>query len=378
MQPLDVVEATTAAEETIDDVLQRRGFVDCDVHAVISEGGRGIYPYMSTAWQQRFDEKGFSVAVGAAMRFRPMFSVERPDAGPPTGGRPGSDPDWVVEDHLDRQNVSCALLFNLESAAICGSGLAPDDSVVAASATNDYFVEQWLPADPRFRLAMMVPSQDPEAAAKEIRRIGQNNQVAAIYLPALGINLGNRWYWPIYREAAALGLPIALHVHGTEFVMNGAPMGSAGWPESYSERFANLPLVAGAHLSSLIFSGAFERFPGLKVLFVEYGFTWALGLFWRFDNIWRATRSEVPWVRKAPSEYLHENIRFATQPLDDPSDATAVARYIELFGPEHLCFSTDYPHWDNDMPAVSLMSLPESAQEAILSSNARRFLPLDR
>jgi predicted TIM-barrel fold metal-dependent hydrolase len=50
--------------------------------------------------------------------------------------------------------------------------------------------------------------------------------VAAIYLPALGINLGNRWYWPIYREAAALGLPIALHVHGTEFVMNGAPMGA--------------------------------------------------------------------------------------------------------------------------------------------------------
>jgi predicted TIM-barrel fold metal-dependent hydrolase len=114
------------------------------------------------------------------------------------------------------------------------------------------------------------------------------------------------------------------------------------------------------------------------VLFVEYGFTWALGLFWRFDNMWRATRSEVPWVRKAPSEYLHENIRFATQPLDDPSDPTAVARYIELFGPEHLCFSTDYPHWDNDMPAVSLMSLPESAQEAILSSNARSFLPLDR
>jgi hypothetical protein len=83
MQPLDVVEAPTAAEETIDDVLQRRGFVDCDVHAVISDGGRGIYPYMSKAWQQRFDEKGFSVAVGAAMRFRPMFSVERPDAGPP-------------------------------------------------------------------------------------------------------------------------------------------------------------------------------------------------------------------------------------------------------------------------------------------------------
>jgi uncharacterized protein len=378
MQPLDLAEPGIAPEETIDDFLQRRGFVDCDVHALISEGGRGMYQYMTKAWQQRFDEKGFNFAVGAAMRYRPMFGIERSDAEPPSGGRPGSDPEWVVKDHLDRQNVSTALLFNLESAALCGAGLAPDDSVIAASAANDYFLEQWLPVDHRFRFAMVVPSQDPEAAAKEIRRIGQDKRIAAIYLPAIGISLGNRWYWPIYREAAALGLPIALHVHGTEFVMNGSPMAGGGWPESYAERFASLPLVAGAHLSSLIFSGVFERFPGLKVLFVEYGFTWALGLFWRFDNTWRATRTEVPWVRKAPSEYLHENIRFATQPLDDPSDPTAVARFIELFGAEHLCFSTDYPHWDSDMPSVSLTSLPESSQEAILSANARSFLPLDR
>jgi hypothetical protein len=30
------------------------------------------------------------------------------------------------------------------------------------------------------------------------------------------------------------------------------------------------------------------------------------------------------------------------------------------------------------MPSVSLTSLPESAQEGILSANAKRFLPLDR
>ena len=41
---------------------------------------------------------------------------------------------------------------------------------IAVSEWNDYFIEEWLPHDARFTYAAVVPSQDPAAAAQEIRR----------------------------------------------------------------------------------------------------------------------------------------------------------------------------------------------------------------
>ena len=53
-------------------------------------------------------------------------------------------------------------------------------------------------------IAPTVPSQDPQAAAEEVRRVGRHTQVAAISLPLVNIQMGNRWYWPIYAAAEAM------------------------------------------------------------------------------------------------------------------------------------------------------------------------------
>ena len=43
-----------------------------------------------------------------------------------------------------------------------------------------------------------------------------------------------------------------------------------------------------------------------------------------------------------------------------------LATLVSLLGPDILCFSSDYPHWDNDMPAATLQSLsPGCAQSRI-------------
>ncbi len=64
----------------------------------------------------------------------------------------------------------------------------------------------------------------------------------------------------------------------------------------------------------------------------------------------------------------------ATQPLDEPHDAAHLDRLIELLGPDLLCFSTDYPHWDNDMPEDSLRSLAPADRQRIFYDNARAAL----
>ena len=45
-------------------------------------------------------------------------------------------------------------------------------------------------------------------------------------------------------------------------------------------------------------------------------------------------------------------------------------------GVENLCFSTDYPHWDNDMPMQSLRMLTPSDRDQIMRRNARNVLRL--
>ncbi|MBS0242239.1 MAG: amidohydrolase family protein [Proteobacteria bacterium] len=79
-------------------------------------------------------------------------------------------------------------------------------------------------------------------------------------------------------------------------------------------------------------------------------------------------------MKRPPREYVSERVRFSTQPLDEPRNLDHLKQLIMMLGPEHLVFSTDYPHWDNDMPSQSLLMLDKAVRNQILSENARKVL----
>lgn len=345
---------------------------DCDVHPVVESGLESVHDYMPEPWRQRFVRKRARVGVNAlSLKYQhPNGFIDREDAQPPSGSPTGSDPEFLVHDLIERNDIDLVVLNSLQAASLCAALAGTDESRIIASAFNAFFLDRWLPVDARLRLAMTVPSQDPAAAAAEIRRIGGHRQIAAVALPMLNILLGNRYWWPVYEAAHEAGLPILLHVSGTESIYQGVPIASGGIPDSYVERYVTLVQPGESNLNSLIFSGVFERYPGLKFVFVEFGFLWALPLVWRMDRTWRQLRHEVPWVRKSPIEYLHQHCRFTTQPIDEPANPRDLETMIALFGYDHLCFSTDYPHWDNDMPGAVLQRLPSGARRKVFFDNA--------
>ena len=78
---------------------------------------------------------------------------------------------------------------------------------------------------------------------------------------------------------------------------------------------------------------------------------------WRLDADWKALRKETPWLRKLPSEYCREHVRFTTQPLEQPANLEHLWAMLEaMHGRETLMFAADYPHWDQD--DVSAIKLP--------------------
>jgi uncharacterized protein len=350
------------------------GIIDCDVHPYAS-GPTDIIPYMPRAWQERFTAQKFEMSGRSVHRYpHPVGGSLRTDAVPPGGGLAGSDPQYMIEHLIDRYDVSAALMIPIQACAV-SAWTDADRSAVFVEAFNRYVVEQWASVDPRFRLCVTVSPHDTIGAAKEIRRLKDESSLAGISIPLLDTMLGNRHYYPIYEVAQELDLPIIIHPTGAEGSYLGAPQIAGGIPRTYAERHALFPQGAQANLSSLVFEGVFERYPGLKVMFTEWGFSWLGTFMWRLDAEWRNFRSDVPWVKKPPSEYIKQSVTFSTQPIDEPALAEDLWPILDLMGADRtLVFSSDYPHYDNDDPQiVSARLLPARYRDAVMHDTAKAF-----
>ncbi len=87
---------------------------------------------------------------------------------------------------------------------------------------------------------------------------------------------------------------------------------------------------------------------------------------------WRSLRVEVPWVKRLPSEYVFEHVRFTTQPFEEPEKPEYVAHICDMIhAGQTLLFSSDYPHWDLDSPQLVLSKLPADIRSRVASENAR-------
>ena len=135
------------------------------------------------------------------------------------------------------------------------------------------------------------------------------------------------------------------------FGFGGNPITASGWPSYYIEEMVGHSQCQQTALASLVLEGVFERYPKLKMVMIEAGFGWAPSLAWRLDKSWERLRSEVPHVKRPPSEYIREHIWWTTQPMEDPERREHLFDVIDWIGWDKLLFATDYPHWDFDDPS---------------------------
>jgi predicted TIM-barrel fold metal-dependent hydrolase len=73
-----------------------------------------------------------------------------------------------------------------------------------------------------------------------------------------------------------------------------------------------LTQCAMSQVVSLVFHGVFEKYPELRVAVIEASVTWLPSLLCRMDTDWKALRSDVPWVKRRPSEVVREHLPFTT------------------------------------------------------------------
>jgi predicted TIM-barrel fold metal-dependent hydrolase len=312
--------------------------IDCDVHIAVP-GVPSIMPYLDDYWRSAFEMRGIVRTSWNMTSDPPGAPISgRPDWRPATG-KPGTSLDLLREKALDGFGASLAIANCLFGGVALHS---EDMSAVVCRAVNDWIAREWLDREPRLRASIVVPLNNPELAAEEIEHRASDRRFVQVLLLAMGESLlGRRHNWPIYRAAEKYDLPIGVHAGS---LYHQPPM--AGWGSHFLEDYVAQSFGFESQTLSLVSEGVFQKFPTLKVVFIESGVTWLPACLWRFNKTWRGVRAEVPWVKIPPGDIVRDHIRLTVQPFDAPDGTAQLERVCEqLQSDEMLLFSTDFPHW---------------------------------
>lgn len=347
--------------------------IDCDFHQSYKSPDK-VTQYLPPEYQ----EVGLSSIPNATHVSH--AGRARPDALPEDGDwqQAGAHYGKIAEEHFDKHGMDYIFL-NAQTGLNFNALHNREYSFEVAKAFNKFTMDEWLPKDERFVQSLCVPMETPEKSAEMIREMGDHPRIRQVLTQGVSGRepFGCPQYWPIYEACEEMGLPFSMHV-ATETEAATRPHTAAGYPNHYISFHNLLPQIYMGQLSSFIAEGVFVEFPDLKMVFIEGGYTWLPGFMWRMDNEWKAERSTVPWLEKAPSEYIRDHMRFTTQPTHMPEDPRQLIKVMEMLpADELLMFSSDYPHWDTDEPGHALpKGLPEETKERIYYKNAQEFYGL--
>lgn len=341
--------------------------IDVDVHNAL-KSPRDIYPYYPQPWK--------SQGAGLPTSGYPSpIDFKRENSVPPSGGPAASDADYIVQHLIEPNDIEIAIMTGhyYDVSAL----VDPDHAAAIASAYNDYMANDWLPKHASFRGTIVVATQDPFQAVREIDRMAERSSMAAVVLstaqPAL---LGQRRFHPIYEAAARHGLPIAIHP-GVDGGGGTYPPTPSGYPTHFMEYYLRTSQSFLGHMISLVCEGVPEKFPNLKFAMLGGGVSWVPHLLWRLDKNYKALRSTVPWLKRFPSEYIRDHFLFSINPLEEAYDPQNMLDLFNMIDAENvLLYSSDYPNRDDGTAANLLDRLSPEARKKIVYDNAKKLYRL--
>lgn len=241
---------------------------------------------------------------------------------------------------------------------------------VCFAAWNNWAVEEFNAVAPdRLCVLAFLPGHSPEAAAAELERCAELGHRGAI-VDVFDIDAGDPAWDRLWAAAEHTGLPISFHLKDGTWSNLSYRLGK--WQ---SAAFATvLPLQLDEPLATMVFCGALERHPGLRLVLAESGVGWLPYFLDRMDLEWRNLRDKLDDApRTPPSELFHRQVLATFE-----EDALA-AQLIPLLGADSCMWASDYPHTDSTFPnsrqaiEETLGALPVSERRKITASNCARL-----
>ena len=368
-----------AVKRKFDDML----IVDVDAHHYENEHFGEILPFMENevlkqlALSSRTSTRarpnltpqsiGFQDMGGRVTRY-PLRGTEK------TPGAGGARDVELGYRWMDAMSVDYSCLFPTGMLSI---GLHPQAEMESdiCWAYNRWLTEKVLPeSGGRFFSMLCLPFSDPEECLRHVEEFGHRKHVGGFMVTTVRNNLAvndNR-YMKVYRAIEERGLVLSFH-------------SGPNWGEPIF-RSCNRFLVAHAlgfswynivNLSNWVINGLCERFPKLPVLWIESGLAWIPFLMQKLDHEFMLRPSEAPLLKKKPSDYMRDMF-YSTQPMEIQDMQALECTFRMMNAETQLMYSSDYPHWDFDLPSTisDLPFLSEKAKHNILGGTAARLFRL--
>ena len=377
-----------------------------DRYLVVSADGHAGPPaeqyrdYLDERFRDEFDEHQRSLAelreLQRAARDNDEFRRSWEEETGGDGGLTAAYDSDVRNRVLDQEGVAAEVLFPdadvlgtgriaaspFGSGLAGGAGQAPDKALAGARAHNRWladFVRQ--SPERRIGIALVPILHDIDAAVDEIR--------AAHDMGLRGIMIPTRWfdapayhdrrYEPVWEACEELGMPV--HTH------------SGAGPADYGDGPGMLAIYtteaywwAARPLWVLLWSGVFERHPGLRYVCAENGAWWAPDILHKSDEKWVGGHNTAKFgdlfrqqLKMKPSDYFHHNCFLAasTPGVED------IARRHDV-GIGNLLWGNDLPHPEGTFPHTRkwirerFQDVPRDEARRILGENAVELYQLDR
>ncbi len=300
-------------------------------------------------WTSRNGAKfGLVNGMGSAGRKYVPGEIHRSDRMASTGlyedGKKGvrrlTEPDLRLKDQ-DLDGVQAEVLYG-----ILGSSGRLNDGEAACEMLgiyNDWLHDFCKAAPDRLVGLANIPAYNMEESVAEMMRNAKRG--------VRGFDVANRpdmtplWdpFWePLWKCAHETGVPVHFHTIG------GRSPDTSQMPHYVQRRvFAAHITSFQMHMSymlmSLIYSGAPERYPNLKIVIGEAGLGWIPYVLQHMDLEWEDQFKDLD-LKMKPSEYWHRQF-YATYQTDPVG-----IRLLDLLGEDNVMWGSDYPHPDGIWP----------------------------
>src|SRR5919106_334273 len=269
---------------------------------------------------------------------------------------------------MDKEGIEVSVLFPTSGFAV--TQLAEKDYAAAFCRGYNNWIASVCKESPRLKGIGLVTFQDVPAAVAEVNRAVTKLGLAGITIASFGLkeHLGTVAFWPIYDELQRLNAPLLVH---------NSRQGPAGGIRFDTFLFAHTigrPFETLLDCAAMVYGGVPEKFPKLRIAFLECGCGWVPYWMDRMDEEWEKRPSEAPLLKKKPSEYMTTgNWFYATEP-----EESTLPYVMERIGEDALLFASDYPHWDGNFPYMTSTvkgrnDINDKQKDKIMRSNAIRL-----
>ena len=260
---------------------------------------------------------------------------------------------------LDADGVSAEVMF-ADSDAVTGMESPPFGAGLSAGAIADpvlafagarahnRFLEELCAtnSDRRGGIALVPITHDIDLGVQEIERLAGIPGIRGIMIPTMWHDrtpYNDPAYDPVWAACQETGFPV--HIHSGE-----APREEYG--DNIGIYLAEVVWWTHRPIAHLLFSGAFERFPKLKIVVTEGAAYWAADMMWKWDQYFgggHTTKKMAALMKgklsKLPSDYFGTNVFIGASTMSKEE-----IRRRHVIGCDVAMWGTDYPHPEGTWP----------------------------